>query len=166
MSKPTEALGTLAMHFNERLQTDLFTQWNRQYIIFLDECIRWTLCSHLLSKSSDDWLKVFVTDWCGYFGPPKILFSDQEGPVISDLLSRACEAYGIDRDLSGSEGHTRTGVAERKIGFVKLGALKQWHQTQKQDLRLPQDERVIGAARATNSVLVYNTALPNQAFLK
>ncbi len=107
MSKPTAALDTLAMHINERLQTDPLIHWNRQYIIFVDECIRWTLCSHLLSESSDDWHKVFVTDWCGYCGPPKVLGSDQEGAIISDLISRACEAYGLDRDLSRSEGHTR-----------------------------------------------------------
>ena len=53
-SKPVAALGTLAEHFNERVQTDLFTLWERTYIIFVDECIRWALCSPLPSKTADD----------------------------------------------------------------------------------------------------------------
>jgi hypothetical protein len=40
LSKPTAALGTLAIHFNGRLQTEFFTRWSCQYIILVDECIR------------------------------------------------------------------------------------------------------------------------------
>jgi hypothetical protein len=79
------------------------------------------------------------------------MVSDQEAAVTRDLISRACEAYGIDRDFSRSEGHTRTRVAAREIRLVKLGALKLLHQTQKQGLRLTQDEGVVEAAQATLS---------------
>ena len=56
--------------------------------------------------------------------------SDQEGAVISDLLSRTCGAFSIARSLAGSGGHTKAGLAERRQGIVKLGALKLWHQGQ------------------------------------
>jgi len=164
-TKPTAALGTVASYFNERVQTDLFTLWGRTYVIFVDECIHWALSSFCPSKTADDWYRVFVTDWCRYFGPPRCLVSDQEGAVVSDLLSRACEAFDIDRDLAGSEGHTKTGLAERRLGVIKLGALKLWQQTQRQNLKLSQDECVMEAAMATNSVMVYNAATPNQALI-
>ena len=63
-----------------------------------------------------------------------MLASDQEGAVVSELLSRACDAYDMERDLAGSEGHTRTGVAERRLGVVKVGALKLYAQVQRQGL--------------------------------
>ena len=107
LTKPQASLGTIASHFNERLQTDLFSLWERTYIIYVDECIHWALCSPLSSKQSDEWYRVFVQDWIRYFGPPQTLVSDQEGAVIGDLISRTCEAFSIDRDLAGSEGHTK-----------------------------------------------------------
>ena len=85
--------------------------------------------------------------------------------MVSEMISRACEAFDIDRDLAGSEGHTKTGLAERRLGIVKLGALELWHQVQKQGLKLSQDECVIEACMATNSCLVYGAATPNQGLL-
>ena len=70
---------------------------------------------------------------------------------MSDLISRACEAFDIQRDFARSEGHTETGLAERRLGVIKLGALKLWQQTQRQILKLAQDECVTEAAMATSS---------------
>ena len=106
----------MARFFNERAQTDLFSLWGRNYIISVDEGIRWALCCHLQSKERNEWFRVFLIGWVRYFGPPLTLTSDQEGAVISDLIGRACEAYNIERDLTGPEGHTATGVCERRLG--------------------------------------------------
>ena len=165
LTKPVAAGCTIATFFNERLQTDLFMLWERTYVIFVDEAIRWALSQFLANKTAQEWYTVFLNHWVRYFGPPRTIVSDQEGAVISDLISRACETFEIDRDLQGSEGHTKTGLAERRLGIVKLGALKLWAQTQKQGLRISQDDCVSEACSATNSVLVYNACSPNQALL-
>ena len=85
--------------------------------------------------------------------------------MISELISTACEAFDIQRDLAGSQGHTKTGLAERRLGLIKLGALKLYHQVQRQGLRLSQDECVVEAAMACNSLLVYGSSTPNQGLL-
>ena len=93
------------------------------YVIFVDEAIHWACCDHLIAKDADTWHQVFLRCWARYFGPPKVIVSDQEGAVIGDFIGKACEAYDIERDLQGSEGHTRTGLAERRLGLIKLAAL-------------------------------------------
>ena len=119
---------------------------------------------HVL-KEQDEYFRVFLACWIRYFGAPLTLVSDQEGAVISDMFGRVCEAFTIKRDLAGSDGHTRTGIAERRLGIVKLGALKLYAQAQKQGMRTTQDDCVYESAMSTNSVLVYDSSTPNQAVL-
>ena len=69
----------------------------------MDEAIRYSVCENLPSKTADTWLQVFLNVWVRYFGAPHFIVSDQEGAVISDLVGKACEAFGMDRDLQGSE---------------------------------------------------------------
>ena len=131
----------------------------------MDEAIRWALCCHLQSKERNEWFRVFLIGWVRYFGPPLTVTSYQEGAVISDRIGRACEAYNIERDLTGSEGHTATGVCERPLGLVKLAALKMYAQVQTQGLTLTHDDCVYEACMATHSNLVYGSSTPNQALL-
>ena len=93
------------------------------------------------------------------------LVSDQEGAVISDMFSKCCEAYNINRDLAGSESHTKTGIAERRISLIKLTALKLWHHAQRRGLALEQDICVSESTLVSNSMLVYNSSSPNQALI-
>ena len=74
-------------------------------------------------------LAQFRTHWICYFGPPRTNVSDQEGAVVSELVGRACDAYEMDRDLAGTDGHMRTSIVETRIGVVKIGFLKLYHQT-------------------------------------
>eukprot|EP00959_Pyramimonas_sp_CCMP1952_P323558 6771163-Pyramimonas_sp.AAC.1 len=107
----------LAIRFNRRVQTDICTLWGRMYVIFADEAIHWACCEFLARKDAETWRQVFLRCWARYFGPPKVLVSDQEGAVIEDFIGKACEAYDMERDLQGSEGHTRAGLAERRLGL-------------------------------------------------
>ena len=98
------------------------------------------------------------------FPAPLCLASDQESVVISDLIGRAREAYNIERDLIGSEGHTATGVCERRLGLVKLAALKMYAQAQKQGLALSQDElRLRGLLDAELQLSVWSIYLESGA---
>ena len=54
----------------------------------------------------------------------------------------------MDRDLAGSEGHTRTGIVETRIGVVKIGDLKLYHQTVCSAQRL-----TLNAARLARPIL-------------
>ena len=165
MTKPISSGGCIATFFNERLQTDLFLLWQRWYVIWVDQATRYAVSHLLQSKDSHEWLKTFLANWVRYFGAPITLVSDQEGAVISDMLGRACEAFGMERELAGSETHTRTGMAERRIGVVKLASLKLYAQARRQGMKASQDECVYEATMCSNSCLVYDTYTPNQAVL-
>ena len=127
LSKPVAGGGTLATFFNERLQTDIFLLWGRWYIIWVDEATRYAISQFMQSRDAKEYFRVFLTYWIRYFGAPITLVSDQEGAVMSDMMGRVCETFSVQRDLAGSGGHTRTGIAERRLGIVKLGALKFSH---------------------------------------
>ena len=72
-------------------------------------------------------MRNLLANWLRYFGPPKILKSDQEGAIKGDEFALTCERYSIHRHLAGSDGsgtHTSTGLAEAHIKLVKTAALK------------------------------------------
>eukprot|EP00959_Pyramimonas_sp_CCMP1952_P089886 1881278-Pyramimonas_sp.AAC.1 len=76
---------TMAVHFNQRIQMDLFFQWDQCFILVIDE----------FSK---------------YFGPPIRLILDQEGGMVSELASRMCDKFHIRRSFAGTDDHTMTGL--------------------------------------------------------
>ena len=123
MSKPL-AKAKISEHFNHRVQTDLFFLWEQIYIIFIDECIRYAVTARLADKTPERWFEAAFHNWIRLFGPMEIIASDQEGSVISDLISIACEKFNIQRDLGGSYGHSASPVAERRLAIIKLSALK------------------------------------------
>ena len=41
--------------------------------------------------------------WIRWFGPMKVLASDQEGSLVSELVSVACEKFDIQREFGGSQ---------------------------------------------------------------
>ena len=165
LNNPIFPCGTLATSFNERVQTDLFTLWNRRYVIWVDEATIYSVSNFLTSNEQDEYFRISLATGIRYFGAPLALVSDQEGAVISDMYGRVGESFSMKRDLAGSDGHTRSGIAERRLGIVKLGALKLYAQVQKQDMRATQDECVYESTMCTNSVLVYSLHNPNQAVL-
>ena len=81
MTKFVAGGGSIATFFNERLQIDLFTLWQRIYIIWVDQATRWTLSQHMATKDKDEYLRTFLSHWVRYFGAPLTLVSDQEGAV-------------------------------------------------------------------------------------
>ncbi len=164
MSKPL-IKASLATHFNDRVQTDLFFLWDRCYVIMVDECIRYCIAARMENKTALEWLQVVFDTWIRYFGPMNTITSDQEGAVTSDLVAIACEKFNINRDLGGSYGHTAAPIAERRIEIVKLGSLKLWSTVQRTGLTVDQDRCVSEIAMSTNLLLSYGGATPVQGLL-
>ena len=84
---------TTSPHFKFRVQTDLWFIWDMTFVIFVDECISYGLTTKLERKTADEWMKTAFHLWIKYFGPICWLVSDQEGAVVSDLVSKACEHF-------------------------------------------------------------------------
>ena len=77
--------------------------WDLTFEIFVDECISYALTTRLHRKTPDEWKQKAFELWIRYFGPMWWLCSDLEGAVISDLISKACEHWSIQRDLGGRQ---------------------------------------------------------------
>ena len=106
---------------------DLFYIFNQQFLIMVDEAIRYKVSALLPKKDAASIAKCMLYTWFRYFGPPKTIRFDQEGGVRSDDFAVVCDRYGIHRQLAGSDDsgkHTTTGLAERHIHLIKSSALK------------------------------------------
>ena len=163
MTRPQHKM-SLSPHFNFRVHTDLFFIFDeRCYIILVDDCIRYALVAHLERKTPDEWLRTVFLLWIRYFGPMWYLMTDQEGAVVSNLVAKACEKYGIEREFGGSQGHTSAPVAERRIEIVRLAAQKLYSSAQKYGWNVTQDDCVFEACMSSNLMLSYGGHTPSQA---
>ncbi len=69
----------LSSFFNQNVVTDLFFLRNRNYIILVDDCTRYKVCTGIEFKTAECWLEAVFLTWIRYFGPMRKLTSDQEG---------------------------------------------------------------------------------------
>ena len=129
----------------------------------MDECFRYVAVELLERRTADCWMKAVFGCWIRYFGPPRVLVTDQEGAITSDLVGKCCERFGINRDFGGSQGHTAAPMAERRIEIVRIGAAKLWQQVRKQGMPISKEQCVVETAMSTNLMLTYGGCTPTQA---
>ena len=92
--------------------------------------------------------------------PMAILISDQEGAAISELSGRVAAKQNIKRESGGTYGHGAAQVAERKIGFTKLTAMKVWYSVEKSGMKINQDDVVIDSIVVVNATVHCGEATP------
>ena len=138
---------------------------DRTDVVLVDECVRYGLVERLERKTQDCWLQAVFRFWIRYFGPMSFLVSDQESAMLSDLVGKACEKFGIEREFGGSGGHTGAPIAERRIQLVRIGALKLWDTVVRTGLTVTQDMCVEETAMCLNLTLVYGGVTPCQGLL-
>ena len=88
------------------------------YLLLIDEATRYKIVAALLAKDARAIGKVILHNWLKYFGPMKILKSDQEGGVKSEVFADICDRFSVHRLLAGSDAkgeHTSTGLVEKHI---------------------------------------------------
>ena len=159
----------LAGWFNDRLFIDLFFLWDMTFLLAICAATRYKIAIQLNSKSGPEILRALLHHWIKYFGPPKMLISDQEGGLTSDLTSTTCERYGIQRVLAGSavKGvHTMTGLPERHVSLIKRTALATWDTVARQGLAdISKEDVVAESAMVQNALLEYGGYSPAQCVL-
>ena len=102
-----------------------------------------------MSKDAQSLGKVLLLGWFRYFGPPRVLRSDQEGGIKAEEFAKICDRFSIHRQLGGSDAsgkHTTTGLPETHIGLVKGASLKCEHQCRAQGLCVDKEDIVVECA--------------------
>ena len=100
-------------------------------MLLIDEATRYKVAALLLSKDAKTLGRVLLYSWLRYFGPPRVLKSDQEGGIRSETFAAVCDRYSMHRLLAGSDDtgqHTHTGLVEKHVQLVKASSLKTAHQ--------------------------------------
>ena len=157
--KPVSGI-KIARHFNERVQMDLWYMWNKCFICFVDDCIRYGVSALLSDRTAEVWRHCFFYRWMQYFGPPVCLVSDQEKAILDSKSTSFCERFNINRDFGGSEGHTATGIVERRIQILRITSLKLKDSLARVNLVFADEDIVVEATMSLNSMLLYGGATP------
>ena len=134
----------------------------------IDEAVRYKVVCLCNTKDAKTLAKVMLLNWFRYFGPPKVLRSDQEGGIRSEEFARVCDRYSIHRQLAGSDDsgqHTQTGLPEKHIQLVKLSAMKCQHQCEAQGLDIDTEDIVVECAMSQNFQLEYGGFTPAQGVI-
>jgi hypothetical protein len=158
----------LAGHFGDVLMVDLFYIFNMQFMLMIDEAVRYKVAALLATKDAKSIMKCLLNNWIRYFGACKCIMSDQEGGIKSDDFALACDRFSIHRKLAGSDDrgqHTSTGLVERHVSLVKITALKCEHQCRAQGLDIDKEDIVIECCMGQNHQLEYNGYTPAQGLL-
>ena len=71
----------------------------------------------------------------------------------------------MTRDFGGSQSHTATPLAERRIEVIRIASQKLWATVRKQGLQVTKDMCVSEAAMSSNLLLTYGGSTPTQALL-
>ena len=118
------------------------------------------------SKTAATLFKALLQHWFRYFGPPRILTSDQEGGIKAEETALACDRFSIVRNLAGSQGHTITGLAERHIQITKLTMLKLDDDIKREGLKdISREDIGFESGMAANLTLEYGGYTPCQCVM-
>ena len=58
---------SMAVHFNQRVQMDLFFQWDECYILIIDEFSKYKIAEFLKDRTADESLSTVLRCWIRYF---------------------------------------------------------------------------------------------------
>ena len=158
----------LAGHFGDVMVADLFYIFNLQFLMMIDEAIRYKVVDEVVKKDAPTIGQVMLRSWIRYFGPPKRLKFDQEGAIRSEEFATICDRFSIHRQLAGSDEsgkHTTTGLAERHIALTKIASLKCDRSCEKKGIEVSKQDIVFECAMGQNCILEYGGFSPNQCLM-
>ena len=155
--------GSLAAHFNEYVQEDLFFMFDTTFILFIDECIRWKAGMQLASKVSSELIRALMECWVRIWGAMENIVMDQEGGMLSSESTQAFERLQINRIVVGTEGSTTKGLVERHIALTKIALMKFRAVCLKAELDLSMNDMVQEVCMSQNLMLSYGNSTPQTA---
>ena len=148
----------LASNFNELVQCDVFQFQDNLFLLVIDEARRYKVATSCNGCFLNDILSALMRGWIRYFGPMRILVTDQQSSLVTVEAGEEFQRLGIERRPAGTttkkrgQQHTTTGLVERHIHLVKIGMLKIQAESNRYGIDL-QPEDLAEAAMAQNLTL-------------
>ena len=167
-SKPRSRVH-LAAYFGDEVELDIFYLWSKSFVLMVDVATRYKVSYETDSRELQDLLKGVMQHWIRYFGPMRILTSDQETALMAPSAATEFERLCITRNpkgtTSGAAGqqHTGTGLIERHVALIKLTMQKMKCECERQGLTTEDDDIAQEAAMSHNLCLTYGGYTPSMA---
>ena len=160
---------SLAAHFGDEVEMDIFFLWDKAFCLMVDVATRYKVAFLTPSRDAEDLLPGIYANWVRFFGPMRVLTSDQEPALMSSAVAIECERLGITRNPKGTTAgeagkqHTGTGLIERHVELIKLTMRKMKAECERQGLKSEDNDISIEAAMSHNLCLTYGGYSPAMA---
>ena len=145
--------------FNEEVQLDYFKLWDTWFLLIIDVATRYKTAVMVAGRDLSSGLRAVLQHWLRYFGPMKIMVSDQESCWMGHEAAAELERLGVRRlpagaTRGGAQGqHTATGIVEKHIDLVKLTMMKLRAEAERQGLPVDYQDLAAEASFAQNCTL-------------
>eukprot|EP00435_Cladocopium_sp_Y103_P061866 s1483_g23.t1 len=120
----------LSGNFNDLVQRDVFHFQDELFMLVIDEATRYKVAAKCPGRYLRDLLNTLMTSWIRYFGPMRVIVTDQESSFMTVAAGDEFQRLSIERrpagTTSGRQGqrHTTTGLVEKHVDLIKLTMLK------------------------------------------
>ena len=106
-AKDTQPSVSLAMNFNEVVETDLM--FYREYVVhhFICRATRWHVAVETPNKTEDQLITNFHTAWVSIFGPPQQLVTDSEAGLTSSSAEARLKRMCVVLKVRGKDQRAR-----------------------------------------------------------
>ena len=136
------------------------------FLLLIDEATRYKVIALAADRSCKTLLQLLLHTWIRYFGPMRVLVSDQEGALMSLEAAAEFDRLSICRRPKGAgERHTGTGLVERHIALSKAAYLKTKAELERQALEHTPANTGAEVGMAQNVLLSFGGYTPSMAVL-
>ena len=106
-ARETQPSVSIALGFNEVVETDLM--FYKEYIVhhFIDRASRWHVAVEVPNKHQETLLTSFQKSWIAIFGPPNLLVTDPENGLNNDSAKARIKRLGTELKVRGKDQHAR-----------------------------------------------------------
>ncbi|OLQ14518.1 hypothetical protein AK812_SmicGene1358 [Symbiodinium microadriaticum] len=145
--------------FNEEVQVDYFRLWDHWFMMIVDVATRYKTIVQVQGRDLPTALRALLQHWLRFFGPMKVLVSDQESCLMSHEAAAEFERLNIARSPAGTtrggaQGqHTTTGVVEKHTDLAKITMMKLRAEAECQGMDIDYGDLAAEASFAQNATL-------------
>lgn len=109
----------LAERFNELVAIDL-KMINKTWVLHCVDYVTRFSSAHVIKSNHepDDIIDKFFKIWIWVFGPPKKIFSDNEGGLVGSKFQSMCAAFNIIHKTTAAESPFSNGLCERHNALI------------------------------------------------
>ena len=157
--RPQHRGAALSSQFNDVVQIDLFRFQEEWYLLTIDEATRYKIATRCEGRELSNIMDALMRSWIRYFGPMRVLVSDQERSMMSVDAGSELQRLGITRQPGGTttkhqgKQHTATGLVEKHVDLTKITMAKIQSEAERWGLEITGETLAAEASQAQNTVI-------------